>query len=148
MDKQVMDDAMATLDNMEQIAKAEMMVQGTYITDYVVAPERVDAICGGRQACLLGTMWIANGVPLDDVENSVGDDTSREEAMEERPSLKVVYDAMNEEAVKLSKQLGMRTHLRNWHSPAEALFELDRLSKDQVLVLINRTRKALTKVAA
>jgi hypothetical protein len=59
----VQDDAIKILDGIEEIARNQMLVRGLYITDEVVRPDLAEAhsICGGRQACMVGSMWIAAG---------------------------------------------------------------------------------------
>ena len=122
----VQDDAIKILDGIEQIARNQMLVRGVYITDEVVRPDLAEAhtICGGRQACMVGSMWIAAGfIKWEDThENGIlipelpgvtvnrlpdgkpivrGDSeedwyvSKRELAIRTRPDLKLAYDTMN-----------------------------------------------------
>src|SRR5688572_27543090 len=55
------DKAHAILDGVVAISGREMLIHGTYVTSDVVRPDlaREGAICGGRQACLLGSVALA-----------------------------------------------------------------------------------------
>lgn len=96
-------EAVNILSRMEEIARNEMLTRGVYVTDYIVDPELAEqgAICGGRQACMVGSMWLAAGVKLEPDE--VGQLTlpgvtiveERQEFLAERPALAMAYDAMN-----------------------------------------------------
>jgi hypothetical protein len=56
--------ALATCDGVIEIAKNEMLVRGNYITGIVDDKlKQQGAICGGRQACLVGSLYLAHGVP-------------------------------------------------------------------------------------
>lgn len=58
--------ASATLWNMSIIAANDMLVRGTYITDHIVDNKRAaeGAICGGLQACAVGSLWLGGEVPM------------------------------------------------------------------------------------
>ena len=127
-------EAVTILDGMESIARNEMLTRGVYVTDDIVSPQLAEqgAICGGRQACMVGSMWLAAGVKLELDEVgfprlpgvTLGE---RQEFLAERPELAMAYDAMN----SVSHDYIIYHGLSNWRwehrNPTEgwmeALFE-------------------------
>src|ERR1044072_1662169 len=59
--------AVWTLNRMREIVLNEMLMHGEYSTA-VVDERRAEegAVCGGRRACAVGSLWIAYGVPFDE----------------------------------------------------------------------------------
>lgn len=102
--------AIQTCEGVIKITKREMLVQGTYITDSIVNEDLAEegAICGGHQACLVGSLYLSNGLTYTAIRRAANDDwdgsipgwflACRERTLEERPSLKVAYDAFNQAA--------------------------------------------------
>lgn len=93
-------------EGMEQIVRNEMLIRGVYITEYVANPALAEsgAICGGHQACMVGSMWLAAGIKprwfdedgyryFELPGTSVGD--MRQNFLEAHPALKLAYDTMN-----------------------------------------------------
>lgn len=127
-------EALTILDGMESITRNEMLTRGTYVTEDIIDLELAEqgAICGGRQACMVGSMWLAAGVKLEFDE--IGELTlpgvfleERQAFLEDRPALAMAYYAMN----SVSHDYIIDHNLRNWRwdhrDPAEdwmeALFE-------------------------
>lgn len=95
--------ALKNLDNMQEIVEGEMLIRGSYISPKIQVPEREGAICGGRRACALGSLYLAAGIDpvLDDLGYSDLDNTAPSERyleFQERPYLGLAYDAMNKAA--------------------------------------------------
>lgn len=87
-------EAVNILGRMESIVRNEMLTRGVYVTDHIVDPELAEqgAICGGRQACMVGSMWLAAGYLTLPGVTIVEE---RQEFLAERPALAMAYDAMN-----------------------------------------------------
>lgn len=107
------------LSNMRQIAKNEMLARGVYLSDEVVNPDLADqgAICGGHQACAVGSMYLAGG------QRPKRDDTflwtlegvdydERADFLRHRPVLRGAYDALNEAADRYCVRNNI--HLDDW----------------------------------
>lgn len=99
------DKAIDSLNGVIQIAKNEMLQQGLYISE--VRDEKLaeqGAICGGRNACLVGSLWLGYGIkPVGDAlfpELPGTDDDERRKFIRNRPGLRLALDALNEEAIK------------------------------------------------
>ncbi len=94
--------ALETLDNVISIAKREMMVQGTYISDGVVDEKlaRKGAICGGHQACFVGSLYLGAKIPIKKMlDPQFGFEwSSRRDIMKNRPALRMAYEAANDAA--------------------------------------------------
>lgn len=95
--------ALETCDGVINIAKNEQLVQGQYLTD-VRNPKLAEsgAICGGHQACLVGSLYIANGIPISEM---LGWGFSfswytRESFMKNKPALRLAYAAINEASLR------------------------------------------------
>lgn len=61
MNKRHVDEALKTLGGMREIVEAEMLEQGTYVTEDVVDESKSGAICGGRRYCAIGALGVAYG---------------------------------------------------------------------------------------
>lgn len=94
--------ALKNCDGVIEIANNEMLIQGDYVTHRVENEElaRQGSICGGHQACLVGSIYIAHGVKP--WRESSGVDGWGVEArgvfMSTRPALQLTYDAFNRAA--------------------------------------------------
>lgn len=94
--------ALKNCDGVIEIANNEMLIQGDYVTHTIENEElaRQGSICGGHQACLVGSIYIAHGVKP--WRKSVGPILfgrgPREKFMSTRPALRLTYDAFNRAA--------------------------------------------------
>lgn len=117
-------------DGMEEIVRAEMLTRHEYVTE-VVKPSRAGAVCGGRRACLVGTLWLAHA-PLDPGGYRVhagrlvgaGEGPTRDRYLRDRPVLWHCYDALNGVAAEWLERLrgGQRSYT-SFEAPMEELFE-------------------------
>lgn len=106
--------ALRVCDGVISIAANEMLVQGTYVTEHVANQELKErgAICGGRKACLVGSMYLSHGdLPTKEEANEryghsgfwagIFRPPYRPEYMADRPALKLAYDAFNTAAYEI-----------------------------------------------
>ncbi len=145
----VQDDAIKILDGIEEISRNQMLVRGTYITDVVDQDlAAAHSICGGRQACMVGSMWIAAGVwimhngemelpgvTIHKMPNGSGivysdypNMNMREIVLTTRPDLKLAYDTMNEVSFDHPKAQGIGLNPVN---AMEDLFERPAYEDDE-----------------
>lgn len=84
-----------------EIASNEMLIRGTYLTSDVVRPDLAEtgALCGGRQACAVGSLFLAARVLREDI-GFFADMDERVDFMSDRPALAQAYAALNEAAVQ------------------------------------------------
>lgn len=137
--------ALATIDGMAEINDAEMMHPGTYVTD-VVRPERKHAICGGREACLIGSMFLAYGVRAGEAETYSPAGALRRDYLDRHPDLGVVYDVLNEVAGEILVKRGYGatgTPHRDVLGNAEYLFENAGADQDDVAELLAGARRRI-----
>lgn len=100
---EVRDEALAILDRMQTMVDNEMVAHVGYIGEDIVRPDlkKADAICGGRNACAVGSLWLAAGVRLrknkdwGDVELPGVDHERRSAYLKRKPALRYAYDALN-----------------------------------------------------
>lgn len=140
-----------TLQRMLVIAEAEMLIRGSYITSDIDL-DRVDAPCGGRQACAVGSLVLAAGFTLsEDGKEDVREDTripwthgpngrdgqnvwpnGRPDFMRRWPETARAYDALNQAAKEYMDDKGLidddidSTHDKsgiNTYGHMETLFE-------------------------
>lgn len=97
--------ALDTCDGVIQIAENEMLTRGTYLTS-VVRPKmaREGAVCGGRRACLVGSMYLAHG-GFKDIEEMGMSMDARGREMRNRPGLRLAYRAINEAALRRAEKI-------------------------------------------
>lgn len=173
MDQAVVDDALRTLDGIRQITKNEMLIHGEYVTDNVrnkkLAAE--GAVCGGRKACLVGSAYIAYGVPLQITEHydywrektvervelpGIGDKRNRAGFRRYRPGLRLAMEALNDAAERklatLSerRQRAIRENVDDGIYPdlAESLFETGKgLNREDVLKLVTQAKRIVGQKA-
>lgn len=64
IDQANIDGALRALIGLEEIEANQMMKRGFYLTDQVVNPllAKAGAVCGGHQACYVGSLWLGAGV--------------------------------------------------------------------------------------
>jgi hypothetical protein len=102
-------DPVEILDNMRTIVEREMLVHGTYLDPFICRPDLAEqgAICGGRRACAIGSLWLAAGVDLEPINSDIDPDNvflpgcstgMRHEFMEDKPHLRLAYRHLNQAA--------------------------------------------------
>jgi hypothetical protein len=113
-------DAHETIERMEQIVVAEMMMHMEYISDEVDEKRREEgAICGGHRACAVGSLWLAHGIRpwlSYDWDSEEGrrviygaqlpyvSANERAEIMDRLPQLRIAYDALNQAAMEVLEE--------------------------------------------
>lgn len=145
--------AIETLRNMRTIAENEMMVQGIYISDDVDDALRDEgAICGGHQACAIGSLWLAYGIKP--VSGDIGvflpdvSEGARFRILDREPELGIALDALNVEATKFMNEHDVEGN-RSFTEPIESLFESEHWDDQQALTadmitVINNAMEALS----
>lgn len=124
--------AINALVNMSIIVENEMVASGSYITD-VVDTSKTDAICGGRKACAIGSLWVGYGIEpviihrenadVDDVILPGVDQNERREFFREHPGLGLAYKELNNATDRWIKDHPGRYQMRCYQSSLEGLFE-------------------------
>lgn len=168
----------AILDGVVSISENEMLIHGEYITPDVVSEKlaKSGAICGGHQACLLGSVALAATGRYDDANLLVDwlrraaydlDDqysqswiervTEARDKLNARPAVKLVMDALNDEATAIlstkRKTDRVRETLEDSANIAEGYFEvyLNGLSKpkthEAIVALCKGARRRIAKQA-
>lgn len=150
--------AILAIERMEEVIRNEMLVRGTYLTPTVVDQKLAEAgaVCGGRKACAIGSLYLGYGVKLDLVYEDDHDEGStyelpgvgqgeREDFMRRRPALKLAYDELNAAADRYIAKADHATKFRitsaAFTSSLEGLFEAGLAGLDYT-----GTRKELLKV--
>lgn len=98
--------ALSTCDGVIEITKNEMLVHGIYVSDNIRNRDLKarGSICGGRQACLVGSVYVSYGVGVFRADGAYRADFPgfsagvREDFMRNRPGLRLAYNAINEAA--------------------------------------------------
>lgn len=122
--------AIADLKGMRQIVDNEQLVRGNYIDNAVNKKlEAAGAICGGRKACLIGSLWMGSGIKAEfhpergAILPFVYEGT-RHFMFNTYPDMELAYDALNIEAEKFSGRIKDYTfEPGRYRSAAEDLFE-------------------------
>jgi hypothetical protein len=104
-----------TLDRMAEIVRAEMTVRLSYVGS-IVRPDLAEsgAICGGRQHCAIGALWVAHGVPYlrdaddDDVDLPGVAQSERLDFLDRDPELALAHDALGAAADAFAERSGRR----------------------------------------
>jgi hypothetical protein len=129
MTREIVERAIETLDGVIQIARHEQLRQGTYLTGKVVNHKlaKEGAICGGHQACFIGSLWLGAGVKMrqdrrGDSYLPKTDQNKRRYAWLSRPHLKLALDAADRAAEQYAERHQLTIPGR-YSSSAEALFE-------------------------
>lgn len=143
------DRAHAILDGVVQISENEQLIHGEYLTPYVVNEDlaKRGAICGGHQACLIGSVALSATRNPEQADNIIAvlnfaprnlEDAFSEnvkERIEEsrkvlrnRVPLRLAMAALNAEAVDRLRRVRSvrRAEARealDWENPAEGFFE-------------------------
>lgn len=133
--KATADRAIGALKRMKEIARNEMMARGSYISEVTnLELARKGSVCGGHNACAIGSLWIGYGVPIQygwstayPYLEGVSCSLDRQEFVAHRPGLKLALRALNDASVRWTMQ--NRPHelgtiqSRLWHDEVECLFE-------------------------
>lgn len=119
--------ALSNIDGVIEIARHEQLRQGRYIFNEVNEKLKNEgAICGGHQACLVGSLWISHGVKSTASEfwgstelelPGVGD---RINFMRNRPALRLSYNYINDAALRYIKK-----NFAKWYERYENEVEID-----------------------
>lgn len=110
MDQDIKNKAVAVCDGMREIARNEMLTRGVYVTDEIVRVDLAEAgaICGGHQACAVGSMLLAAGVRRrwrnGDQYLPGADVDARADYLRRHPHIQAAYDALNEAAERYCKR--------------------------------------------
>lgn len=164
--------AVKALDNMKEIVKNDMLEQGVYITESVVDQRLAEqgAICGGRKACAIGSLYIGYGI-RPDIEDGYAklpgvDDTryywtggpnkpsERESFLKTRPGLRLAYDALNDAADKFVEKrddIDEGDLDDTFTASIEALFEGtygEKVHRKDMLQIINNAKRSILSKAA
>jgi len=101
-------EALAILDRMQTMVDNEMVAHVGYVNEYVVRPDlkEAGAICGGRNACVVGSLWLAAGAKPRKVQGEWGEIVElpgvepgkRKGYLSRKPELKLAYRALNDAA--------------------------------------------------
>lgn len=128
--------ALDTCDGVIVMAQAEMLRQGVYVTRDIIDRERErdGSICGGRQACLVGSIFLAYGVPWGDIDfeghiPSFFSAENRESYMADKPALELAYTAFNQAAFEIvEREYGERLDYDyDWDEDKDCYMPTDRL---------------------
>lgn len=159
--------AYEAIDGIIQIAKREQLKQGFYISqDIDQELKNEGAICGGRQACLIGSLYISYGIKGRWQSDSWGgkdwglpgvNPRQRERYLKNKPDLKLAYETLNETALRYIKKnypynIDDQDETEPIEGWAEHLFEsiLPRSDEawddEQAVELYNATRDAVIQV--
>lgn len=126
------------LDGIQEIARAEMLEHGLYLSEKVENPDRSGAVCHGHKACLVGSAYLGYGVrrrydPWGYWElPGVGMNADRTKFVAKRPGLKLALESLDQVAERWMKRRGVQIEgfirHRLAYTPipgaiAEALFE-------------------------
>lgn len=163
MDSTTETKAIETLDRMRQIVKNDMLTRGEYVTQKVVDKKLAEegAVCRGRKACAIGSLWLAYGVEL---ENDWGTHMSLPGTEEpayyarNRPALKAALNALNAEAEAfieknpaVLRSFSRRSMGEAFDQPIEQLFEgaygTKLVDRDTMLKLITGAKRRVRRAA-
>lgn len=153
-------EAVKIFEGMEQIIRNEMLVRRVYITEHVVNLDLAEsgAICGGHQACMVGSMWIAAGVRMErDAEGfldlpGVTAGHERKEFLAEHPALRLAYETMNELSRQFMEERNLFDYVsyREVRGMMESLYESHDYNYNQLITdgqLLDMLEKAKAVVA-
>lgn len=136
------------LDGVVTISENDQLIHGEYVTSRIVKPELAaqGAICGGHQACLVGSVaiaslrrfdrandaWLAiqairHGLHTDPTNYWFEDYEEERKYINRRPALKLAMTALNEaaEAILAAKRQTPKVRdARSHPTPAEGYFEV------------------------
>lgn len=146
--------AIDALNGMATIVRAEMVEQGIYISEEIVDPDRADAICGGRKACAIGSLWLGGGIKPDILEGPSGEiwdvrlpgteQSDRNDFLHPRHGLRVAYNALNESAEAYMERHNPSLDTQ-FDAPIERLFEGGDVQKDDLLKIIRSAKERIRR---
>lgn len=157
--KEIRAEAIQILKGIDEVAKNEMLSFGEYVRN-VTRPDLAakGSICGGREACLIGSAYLAAGLDagsltLVDFDAQMG----RTEFLADMPALRLAIQALDSVALprveKLVSAENQSEFFDDWAgSPAEGLFESEyskwyelstNKQRKKVMTLTKEARKAL-----
>lgn len=115
--------ALDTLEKFAQIVRNEMLMHGVYFDSDITNEKlaKAGAPCGGHRACAVGSLYLAYGVQFNPNRcNSIDGVLPYERAtfMKDKPTLKLIYDTLNEEAGAYAVRKGL-WHKSDLYSPDE-----------------------------
>ena len=124
MTDDIKNQAIAILDNMREIVRNDMLLRGQYLTDHVARPDLKEqgAVCGGHQACAVGSLYLAGGVKPRRYRDHWGEYVyelpgveaghARRRYLRRKPALRAAYDALNAAAERYCKRhkIDLREH--------------------------------------
>jgi hypothetical protein len=126
-------DPIKILDDMTEIVKNDMLVRGQYVSNKIVDHDLYNsgAICRGRQACAVGSMWLAAGVPVNinwyEEAELPGASIGRADFLDEEQNsgLRAAYNAMNivSQCYVNAHNIDLKMSLLTGNDPMEQLFE-------------------------
>lgn len=167
LSEKTVDKAIDVLDGIREITKNEMLVARQYVSQDIVDPELAaeGAICGGRNACLVGSAYLAAGIKLkkDDMGfvdlPGIGDADDRARFRKNRPGLRVAMDALNEAALARIEKLPEDEQnyvlyegivsIENEGDAAECLFENTPIhaNREDILKLVTEAKRIIRRKA-
>lgn len=155
MNARTREQGLKVLDGMREITRAEMLMYGDYISDYV-DPRRSGAVCRGHRACLIGSAYLSGGVAPEQMGhrnwNLPGTGTyERQEFLAHRHGLRVAIEALDKAAARKIARLSSHRQRRirgfggadEIGAKAEGLFEIGKLGRTDMLRLISSARRDL-----
>lgn len=148
------------IERMEEIVRNEMLDYGYYVSDEIERPDlaEIGAVCGGRRACAVGSLYLAAGIkPIvreyDDepIARLPGTDPSeRLMFMMTRPALRTAYEALNDAANEYIDREGIEVNrepdfygAHSYHGDLEVLFETGdpAIGRDELLTVTARAKE-------
>jgi hypothetical protein len=157
----ILSDPVEIVRNMQKIIANEMLTRGEYVEEDVSNPRLAEqgAICGGRRACAVGSLWLAALVPMEfkDPDHPTWGDMpgvlvrDRLDFLDDKPGLASAYDALNAAAREYAARYGWDTQDdgRSYLGAMEVLFETSPVQLDEIHdVMLDVTNIALDKLGA
>lgn len=103
--------ALKALDGMREIVNNEMLIHGQYVTEDVINPTMADSLCGGRQYCAIGALWVGAGVKVERRYGGVALPGAmywqRSRFVAGRPALAAALDHLDAAAERYAKRHGI-----------------------------------------
>jgi hypothetical protein len=158
----LVEDPIEVLDRMRSIVEHEMIQHDVYISQSVVDRELAaqGAVCGGHRVCAIGALYLAAGVGIKQNENGGRwlpgvSPHDRHDFMFNKPTLRLVYDTLNEVALDAANERGILiAWIGNEHGGLESLFEwgdhvrgrlrVSRMERELLLEVIDEAKRTLS----
>lgn len=122
-------DAIKALDGMEEIVRNERIWAGTYLSEIEDTDlAKSGAICGGRYACAIGSLWLGAGIKptrsrLGGVSLPGVIEGERDDFMQDKPGLRLAYDCINTAATEFAIEHNLDMECVMYDAAIEGLFE-------------------------